>query len=137
MGWFNHQLVNIWEVKKNPSKSMGVKLPTSDQWTLVLLLYLRDDTAASYIYIWMFPKIVGEIPPNHPIFNRVFHYFHHPFWGTPFLETPIYYYTNLMDPIGFKIHLFLPRRIRKKILPRVIAWPRESWSFSWLSCLFD
>ena len=21
------------------------------------------------------------VPPNHPIFNRVFHYFHHPFWG--------------------------------------------------------
>ena len=27
-------------------------------------------------------------PPNHPMFNRVVHYFHHPFWGTPFLETP-------------------------------------------------
>ena len=35
----------------------------------------------------MFPKIVGF----HPISNRVFHYFHHPFWGTPnFLETSIY-----------------------------------------------
>ena len=22
-------------------------------------------------------------PPNHPWINRVFHYFHHPFWGTP------------------------------------------------------
>ena len=21
-------------------------------------------------------------PPNHPLNNRVFHYFHHPFWGT-------------------------------------------------------
>ena len=30
-------------------------------------------------------------PPNHPLENRVFHYFHHPFWGfSPyFLETPI------------------------------------------------
>ena len=27
----------------------------------------------------MFPKIV--VPPNHPWINRVFHYFHHPFWG--------------------------------------------------------
>ena len=29
--------------------------------------------------------------PNHPMFKRVFHYFHHPFLGeTPlFLETPI------------------------------------------------
>ena len=30
--------------------------------------------------IWLFPKI-GGFPPNHPHFNRVFHYFHHPFWG--------------------------------------------------------
>ena len=22
-------------------------------------------------------------PPNHPLKNRVFHYFHHPIWGTP------------------------------------------------------
>ena len=28
----------------------------------------------------MFPKIVG-CPPKSSIFNRVFHYFHHPFWG--------------------------------------------------------
>ena len=25
----------------------------------------------------------GFSPPNHPWINRVFHYFHHPFWGTP------------------------------------------------------
>ena len=33
-------------------------------------------------------------PPNHPFVHRVFHYFHHPFWGysTPIfgLLTPIY-----------------------------------------------
>ena len=23
----------------------------------------------------------GVFPPNHPWINRVFHYFHHPFWG--------------------------------------------------------
>ena len=28
------------------------------------------------------PNIGGK-PPNHPFGNRVFHYFHHPFWGTP------------------------------------------------------
>ena len=39
--------------------------------------------------IWVFPKI--GVPPNHPMFNRVFHYFHHPFWGTPiFGSTPIF-----------------------------------------------
>ena len=30
---------------------------------------------------WVFPKIVGKLPPNHPWINRVFHDFHHPFWG--------------------------------------------------------
>ena len=29
--------------------------------------------------IWMFPNI--GVPPNHPFVHRVFHYFHHPFWG--------------------------------------------------------
>ena len=27
--------------------------------------------------------IVGFLPPNHPFVHRVFHYFHHPFWGSP------------------------------------------------------
>ena len=35
----------------------------------------------SYKFIWVLPKIM--VPPNHPMFNRVFHYFHHPFWDTP------------------------------------------------------
>ena len=44
--------------------------------------------------IWVFPKIM--VPPNHPFLHRVFHYFHHSFWGfysfTPiFGSTPIYY----------------------------------------------
>ena len=32
---------------------------------------------------WVFPKIVG-FPPKSSHSSRVFHYFHHPFWGTPF-----------------------------------------------------
>ena len=34
-----------------------------------------------WIEIWVFPKI--GVPPCFIHFNRVFHYFHHPFWGTP------------------------------------------------------
>ena len=34
--------------------------------------------------IRVFPKIM--VPPNHPFVHRVFHYFHHPFWG----PTPIF-----------------------------------------------
>ena len=36
----------------------------------------------SNIFTWVFPKI-GVPIINHPLKNRVFHYFHHPFWGTP------------------------------------------------------
>ena len=40
--------------------------------------------------IWMFPKIVG-FPPQSSILIWIFHYFHHPFWGTPnFWKHPIY-----------------------------------------------
>ena len=28
------------------------------------------------------PRIMGVYPPNHPFVHRVFHDFHHPFWGT-------------------------------------------------------
>ena len=33
--------------------------------------------------IWMFPENSGFSPQISSHFNRVFHYFHHPFWGTP------------------------------------------------------
>ena len=31
------------------------------------------------LVMWVLPKII--VPPNHPFVHRVFHYFHHPFWG--------------------------------------------------------
>ena len=31
----------------------------------------------------VYMEIMKMVPPNSSIFNRVFHYFHHPFWGTP------------------------------------------------------
>ena len=38
---------------------------------------------------WVFPKIVGFSPQIIPFVHRVFHYFHHTFWGVSlFLETP-------------------------------------------------
>ena len=52
--------------------------------------------------IWGFPKIVGKIPPNHPIVYRVFHYFHHLFLGVfpLFLETPIYCFHDISSPVS-------------------------------------
>ena len=42
--------------------------------------------------IWVFPKIGVPQIIN---FNRVFHYFHHPFWVPLFVETPIYVFICL------------------------------------------
>ena len=42
------------------------------------------------LVIWVFPKIM--VPPNHPFVHRVFHYFHHPFWG----PTPIFGNTHIV-----------------------------------------
>ena len=41
-------------------------------------------------YIRLFPKI--GVPPNHPFVHRVFHYFHHPFWGS---NPPIFGSTSI------------------------------------------
>ncbi len=53
-------------------------------------------------HIWVFPKIM--VPPNHPLKNRVFHYFHHPFWGVKSL----YFW--------FNIHMWWWQRIVEKSL---------------------
>ena len=45
--------------------------------------------------IWVFPKI--GVPPNHPFVHRVFHYFHHPFWG---VNTPIFGNTHMKQKIN-------------------------------------
>ena len=50
------------------------------------------------IGIWMFPKLVG-FHPNHPFFHRVFHYFHHPFLGYPYVwkHPYIYMYRHILS----------------------------------------
>ncbi len=43
-------------------------------------------------YMGVEPKIGGFLPPQIMRLNRVFPYFHHPFWGVGvplFLETPL------------------------------------------------
>ena len=44
-------------------------------------LLQQVDLLSGLILICKLPKIGGEIPPNHPLKNRVFHDFHHPFLG--------------------------------------------------------
>ena len=63
----------------------------------ILLIFFRwvettNQIASGQIMILFgcFRKQWGFLP-NHPFFNRVFHYFHHPFWG----PTPIFGNTHL------------------------------------------
>ena len=67
------------------------------------------------ISIWVFQKI-WENPPSHPMFNRVFHDFHHPFWGFP--------------PIFGNIHIFsMQNRQAQQLLFafRVDSWRTTPW----------
>ena len=53
------------------------------------------------LYIWMFPKMVGENPPNHP-FSIGFSIIYHPSWGTTILgNTHIYIYVHTSFCPGF------------------------------------
>ena len=64
------------------------------------------------MYIWVFPNIRGNYPEIMN-FNRVFHYFHHPFWG----PTPIFGNTHI--PIGFGSMYGIFTYIYHKIQPNV------------------
>ena len=49
--------------------------------------------------MWVFPKMM--VPPNHPMFNRVFQYFHHPFWGTSIFGNTHVQVKNSVDDLIF------------------------------------
>ena len=49
-----------------------------------------------YYIIWVFPKIRVVKPPQIIPFNRVFHYFYHPFCGYPY-----FWRDSHMDSLGF------------------------------------
>ncbi len=82
-----------WEGTWGVSKNMG-KPPNhqffqmgwfSHQLVIEILVSLDE-------HIWMFPKI-GVFPPQIINFNRVFHYFLHPFWG---VKSPYFWFNTHM-----------------------------------------
>ena len=105
LGLENSQLMQASSLRcKVPKSSMETMGRRIDKRAVVFLMHVKQQQTTwaniwTHIFsnglkptiIWMFPKIVWVLPPNHSIFNRVFHYFHHPFWGVPtlFLETPL------------------------------------------------
>ena len=68
---------------------------------------------------WVSSKNRGVFSPNHPLKNRVFHDFHHPFWGVfpLFLETPIISGIKSSTQIG--VYIYIYRAICKDSLLKV------------------
>ncbi len=81
------------------------------------------------------PKNRVVYPPNHPFVHRVFHYFHHPFWGFPpiFGLTPTW--ASMSTCFTFKLHFFFVTTVAKHIsralrqthafffVTTVVQWP--------------
>ena len=88
-------------------------------WALIVLVIMHETTMSQKntqelkrISIRVFPKIV--VPPNHH-FYRVFHYFHHPFWGTRILG-------NTHHSITLIPHLFFAKEILAFFLAPLALW---------------
>ena len=78
------------------------------------------------IHIWMFPKI-GIFAPQIIHLFRVFHYFHHPFCGTPiFGNTHIFYYLYLLKLYCKKKHHGIFGKIRRWCFSCMLSHLRRS-----------
>ncbi len=68
---------------------------------------------------WCQPKNRGgKTPPNHPFVHRVFHYFHHPFWG---VYHPYFWKHPSLGSLG-DIHLSLSMGFIGFTLPKTEKW---------------
>ena len=62
-----------------------------------LYVYVCNVMSCNVCTIWVFPKIM--VPPNHPFVYRVFHFFHHPFLGTPIFGNNHLHTVSKLPPI--------------------------------------
>ena len=76
-----------------------------------------------YLNIWRFPET--GVPPNHPFLVGC-SFINHPFWGTPFMETPIYVSTfpNLFWITTNTVRLGACQRV---YLPKPHEFPNFPW----------
>ena len=54
----------------------------------------------------------GGFPPQIIHFNRVFHHFHHPFWGTPILGNPQFFFAGQDQRIAVEIGPVEPQKLQ-------------------------
>ena len=68
----------------------------------------------------------GFSSPNHPVFHGVFHYFHHPFWGTT-----IFGNTQDAYKIGPQFSGLMPSEIMDSASRNIEFWvPQRLWETS-------
>ncbi len=95
---FSHpRFGHFWRVK--PSNPWVI-------WWRFILMFSRGLESCIWVcHLDVSKNRDGKTPPNHPLKNRVFHYFHHPFWGTLiFGNTHLWLYyiiTNLIGGLGW------------------------------------
>ena len=67
-----------------------------------------------------------KTPPNHPFVNRVFHYFHHPFWGYPYFWKHSYLssFSQKKDAAG-------SFSLKKTWLDTAWNWQFPPWESAW------
>ena len=103
--WFTYGIPNL---PPQPSKSTRILLSAAQRTQVVLQRASPEEKEAaactrfptkdvSNSELFPFKKLTygcflkwWVFPPNHPLKNRVFHYFHHPFWGTLIFGTTLF-----------------------------------------------
>ena len=86
-----YKYISKWKLK------MGAWKMTLSHLLLGAIFHFHDYGRKG---MWVFPKIM--VPPNHPLKNRVFHYFHHPFWSTIIFGNTLW---NIVRSTGFMFFL--------------------------------
>ena len=98
----------------------------------VAFLAGRDKKHTSFpdndIAIWVSTQKYGKTP--HIInFNRVFHYFHHPFWGTPiFGNTHIAIFCVFFSPSFFVAGIHITLKLGGRVVSHLVffqAFPKR------------
>ena len=76
--WLRWKAAYLLHPSMASNKAMGGASGTLEEpWNITRI---NKRWTLKSLSIWVFPKIM-VFPPNHPLKNRVFHHFHHPFWG--------------------------------------------------------
>ena len=79
----------------------------------------------------------NRVPPPIIHFNRVFHYFHYPFWAigvASLLETPIYVRLEILDVMSLKKHLQAVEQCPEALKISNFAGPfrMDGWMDGWV-----